>query len=179
MADTVLRNHLWFWRPNTENKIRSLEHLVQCYYQSVGRNANLVLGLTPDPSGRLPEPDMKRCAEFGAEIRRRFDQPVAETHGTGNVITLDLPRPQRIDHVVIMEEITRGERVRKYAVEGFVSGNAWQPICAGTSIGHKRIEQFKPTEVAKLRLRITASRAAPMIRQLAAFHSEADPKRPV
>ena len=77
MVDTVLRDHHWFWKPDTEQTIEPLEKLVSFYYQSVGRNANLVLGLTPDPSGLVPELDFKRCEEFGAEMRRRFARPAA------------------------------------------------------------------------------------------------------
>jgi len=53
-----------------------------------------------------------------AEIRRRFDRSVAETTGEGEVVELDLGRPTPIDHVILMEDIAKGERVRSYAVEG-------------------------------------------------------------
>jgi alpha-L-fucosidase len=171
MVDTVLRNHHWFWYANTEHKIEPLDRLVKFYYQSVGRNCNLILGLTPAPNGLLPEPDFKRCAEFGAEIRRRFTQPIAETKGTGKQLTLELPVPQKIDHVMIMEDITGGERVRAYAIEGRDSSNTWQKLCDGISIGHKRIQQFAPMEVAAVKLTVSDSVATPLIRNLAVFHA--------
>jgi hypothetical protein len=46
-----------------------------------------------------------------------------------------LPEPQRINHVVMMEEIAHGERVREYVVEGQVPGNTWRELCRGISIG--------------------------------------------
>ena len=128
-----------------------------------------MLGLTPDPSGLVPEPDLKRCEQFGAEIRRRFAHPVAETEGNGTTVLLDLPEPTRIDQVVVMEDISLGERVRKYVLEGRVGGDAWQTLATGSCIGHKRIEQIKPIEVAAVRLRVTQSRATPKIRKLAAY----------
>ncbi len=169
MVDTVLRNHHWFWKPNTERTLEPVERLVRFYTQSVGRNCNLMLGLTPDPSGLLPEPDAKRCAEFGKELRRRFAAPLAETDGKGEHVELALPKPARIDRVIVMEDIRHGERVREYAVEGLVPGNTWQNLCGGTCIGHKRIEQFAPVQVAKIRLRVTKSVAQPVIRKLAAY----------
>ena len=169
MVDTVLRNHHWFWYPNTENKIEPLDRLIKFYYESVGRNCNLILGLTPDPSGLLPEPDFQRCAEFGAEIHRRFCQPVVETNGTGEQLALALPRPQKINQVVIMEDITAGERVRSYTIDGQVPGGSWRKLCEGISIGHKRIEQFAPIEVAAVKLTVTHSVAEPLIRNLAAY----------
>ena len=169
MVDTVLRDHHWFWKPDTEDTIEPLDHLVSFYYQSVGRNANLMLGLTPDLSGLVPEPDFKRCGQFGAEIRQRFARPMAETKGNGKSVVLDLPRPAKISQVVVMEEIAHGERVREYVLEGRVGGDTWQTLASGSCIGHKRIEQIKPTEVAAIRLRVTQSRAIPMIRKLTAY----------
>jgi len=169
MVDTVLRNHHWVWKPNTERSINPLAKLVKFYNQSVGRNSNLVLGLTPDPTGLVPEPDAKRCAEFGREIRRRFSKPVAETKGEGEEITLRLPKPATIDHVVIMERIAEGERVRAYEVEGLVPGGRWEKLCDGISIGHKRIQAIERREVAGVRLKITRSVARPLIRSLAVF----------
>jgi len=170
MVDTVLRNHHWFWYKNTEHKVEPLKRLVQFYYQSVGRNCNLMLGLTPDPTGLLPAPDCRRCAEFGREVRRRFDTPLAETTGKGDAVTLELKRPVKVDHVVIMEDITQGERVRQYVVEGHLGGDKWQTLCEGISIGHKRIQQFDPVEVSSVRLKLTKSVAPPQIRRLAVHH---------
>jgi alpha-L-fucosidase len=169
MVDTVLRNHHWFWKPNTEQTIEPLERLVKFYYESVGRNSNLVLGLTPDPTGLLPAADVERCAELGKEIRRRFERPVAQTKGHGQEIELKLPKPQKINHVVMMEEIAHGERVREYVVEGQVPGNSWRELCRGISIGHKRIQQSEPQEVAAVRLRVTRSDATPRFRDLSVY----------
>ena len=55
---------------------------------------------------------MRHYAEFGREIRRRFETPLGETSGEGEVVELKLPRIQRVHHVVCMEDIKRGERVR-------------------------------------------------------------------
>ncbi len=167
MVDTVLRGHHWFWKPGTEKTIESLDRLVGFYYKSVGRNANLMLGLTPDPTGLVPAADVRRCEELGKELRRRFATPVAETKGHGAEIVLALPKPQRIDHAVIMEDIAHGERVRAYVLEGLRPGGEWQKLCDGISIGHKRIQSFKPVEVAQVRLRLTQSVATPRIRSLA------------
>jgi len=68
-----------------------------------------------------------------------------------------------------MEDIAHGERVREYVVEGLAPGNKWAKLCDGISIGHKRIQGFKPIEVARVRFRATKSVAAPIIRRLAAF----------
>lgn len=170
MCDAPLRDHDWFWVPNRADRIQPLNNLVNWYYKSVGRNANLLLGLTPNPEGLLPEPDFNRLAEFGREIHRCLGVPLAKTSGEGETVTLRLNRPARINHVIIMEDIAYGERVREYIVEGLVQGNEWKRLCGGISIGHKRIQQFEPTEVAAIRFRCTKSVEIPKIRELSVYY---------
>jgi len=167
-CDVPIRQGIWMWEPNTENRLFSVDQLMDRYYRSVGHNCNLLLNANPDPDGLIPEPDMKRYREFGDEIRRRFGTHVAATAGNGTLVELTLPKPTRIDHVITMENILEGERVREYVIEGQV-GNRWQELCRGTAIGHKKIDQFNPTAVSKVRWRCLQSVAEPRLRQLAAY----------
>jgi alpha-L-fucosidase len=144
------------------------------YDQSVGRNCNFIIGAAIQPDGTLPQPDAKRLAEFGAEIKRRYGQPVAETKGEGETLELQLPAPAQLDAVMIMEDIARGERVRKYLIEGRAPGGEWAQLGTGQSIGHKRIQSFSRQNLAAVRLRFTKTIASPAIRRLAVF----DTKRP-
>src|SRR5207247_10683784 len=136
MVDVPLRNHAWLWRAGDEGKVYELDALVEMYYNSVGRNCNLILGAAPGPDGLLPEADFRRCAELGREISRRFGKPLATVSGEGESVELVLPRPGRVDHVVVMEDIAHGERVREYVIEGLRPGNVWDKVCAGLSVGH-------------------------------------------
>ena len=160
----------WFYRTDNAHTLKSVDELMEMYYRSVGHGAVLLLNNTPDRTGRIPEADAKRSAEFGAEIERRFGRSLAETNGNGTLVELDLGRPTIIDHVVTMENILHGERVREYVAEGLV-GREWKPLAEGTAIGHKKIDRFEPVEVSKVRLRIAESAATPMIRKLAVFNT--------
>ena len=165
--DTRLRAN-WFWSPTNENTLKSLDELMGIYYRSVGHGAVLLMNQTPDRSGLIPEADTRRTAEFGAEIEKRFGKAAAETSGKGQNIELDLKRPRRIDHVMIMEDIAQGQRVRGYRVEGLVGGQ-WKELVAGTSVGQKKVDVVKSVEVSKLRWTATRSSAQPVIRRLAVF----------
>lgn len=172
MVDVPLRSvgvHNWFWGPGQDDAAFSCDQLLAIYDQSVGRNCNLVVGEVVQPDGTVPESDIRRLAEFGRAVRQRFANPAGSTSGTGSQVDLELPEPRTIDQIVLAEEIARGERVRKYRVEGLAAGGAWKTLAEGQSIGHKWIHRIEPVEVARLRLRITESAATPMIAQLAAY----------
>ena len=160
-CDVPIRNHEWFWRPGDEGRIYSLDELVDMYYRSVGRNCNMLLNANPGPDGLVPLADMRRYEEFGAEVRRRFGAAVASTSGDGELVALELGRPRRIDHVVIMEDISRGERILEYAVECLAEGGGWRTLCGGQSVGHKRIQRFDTLSTSAIRLRTTKSKAEP------------------
>ena len=172
MCDAPIRRHYWAWTPRTAHTLQPLRALVDMYYKSVGRNANLILGALVNRDGLVPEADLQRYGELGGEIRRRLGKPIAETKGEGDAVVLTLPEPARIDHAILMEDVAQGERIREYVVEGLVPGNTWAKLCDGTSIGHKRIHQFPAADVAKVRLRATKSAATPVIRSLAALRAQ-------
>jgi alpha-L-fucosidase len=168
-CDVPVRNHDWFWKPDSAHKLYSLEQLMDMYYRSVGRNCNLLLNANPNPDGLIPDADFQRYSEFGNEIRKRFDRPLAVTKGKGTTVELKLKIPASINHVSIMEDIRSGERIRSYRVEGLVGSNRWQTLCQGTSVGHKRIQQFESVDVAKVRINVLSSVAEPLISQLAVY----------
>ena len=167
-CDVPIRKTQWFWKPGEENRVKDTDHLVGLYYKSVGRNCNLLLNANINRDGLVPEPDMTRYAEFEREIRRRFAKPIAETKGEGETVTLSLGKPTRLDHVVTMEDIRHGERVRKYVVEAEVGGH-WREICGGSCIGHKRVDAVSPITAPAIRLRCVESVAMPKIRSLAVY----------
>ncbi|QNN24077.1 alpha-L-fucosidase [Planctomycetales bacterium ZRK34] len=172
MVDVPLRGHKahdWLYRPGHDHSQESVERLMTMYDQSVGRNSNFIIGLVVDPEGQVPEPDMKRMQEFGQALRQRFSRPAGQTSGRGDSVTLKLPSPRRIDQVVIQEDITHGERVRRYTLEGLTGTDTWQKLAEGESVGNKRIERIKPIEVAAVRLHITERQAEPIISNLQVF----------
>ena len=166
MADTPLRGangrHEWFWEPDDENNICSLETLMDMYEKSVGRNATLIVGLTPDPSGLLPAGDCKRLEEWGQEIDRRWGNPLAQTSGTARQLTLSVKNNPEVTYCILQEDITKGERIRHYEIEAKVDGR-WIQVTKGESVGHKRIEKIGPVKASAFRLKVTESVGQPEI----------------
>ena len=124
-----------------------------------------------DHTDTIPEANLKHYRDFGRELRKRFAKPIARTSGEGTIVELTLPAPANVDHVVLMEDITGGERIRSYAIDGLLAGNTWRTLAEGLSVGHKRIQRFPAVKVSTLRLRVTKAVAPPKIRQLAAYHA--------
>jgi len=88
------------------------------------------------------------------------------------MVELALKAPGKIARAVIMEDIARGERIRRYVLEGRAGQGEWRTLREGSCVGHKRIEEFEPAELSALRLRVLEAQAPPKIRLLAA-HGEA------
>ncbi|MCK5834333.1 MAG: alpha-L-fucosidase [Lentisphaeria bacterium] len=162
--------HNWFWSPKNELNRRTVDELMDIYMKSVGRGSVLLLNSSPNTTGQIPKDDMKRYAEFGAEVQRRFGNPIAKKSGVGSTVVLELGKLQKVNHYWIMEDIRGGHRIRAYSIEGRDTTGTWLPLAKGISVGHKRIEAFATKEVNALRLRITKQVGTPIIRELAAFY---------
>lgn len=173
-ADVSIRRPDWFWSTTNAGKVLTLDQLLSIYYRSVGRGAQLLLNIPPNTRGLMAQPDCAVAKQFGDELRRRFSHPVARTRGAGPLVEWKLAKPARIDTVILQEQISGGQRVRAYQLEGRAHG-AWIPLGEGSSIGHKRIQPVPPHIVDAVRLRVTESQGDPMIRTLAVYDTGVAP----
>jgi len=144
---------------------------VDMYDRSVGHNSTLILGITPDTNGLLPEADVRRLQELGREIRRTFSNPIGTASGSGYEIELRFNAETEFDIVVIQEDIQHGERVRAYSLDIQQHG-IWQALASGSCIGHKRIHRLSLERAQAIRLIINRAVALPLIKQLAIYHSK-------
>ncbi|CAN5700621.1 alpha-L-fucosidase [soil metagenome] len=169
-ADSRMRD-TWFWNSKNEATVKPLAQLMEMYEASVGHGAFMLLNNTPDRTGLIPAPDVARAKEFGDEVERRYGLPIVYSSGRGETVEADPSAPVVIDAAVTMEDISQGERIRAYVLEGMVDGE-WKELAKGTAIGHKKIDKFAPVRVSKVRIRVTKSIGEPLIRRLAIFHTE-------
>lgn len=174
MADTPLRGyngrHEWFWEPGDDGRaLYPLENLMDMYEKSVGRNATLIVGLTPNPDGLIPEGDVNRLKEWGQEITRRFGTPLAQTSGQTKRLSLKMKGKPTANYYILQEEIALGERIRAYRIEARTGGK-WVTVAQGASVGHKRIEAFDPIEASEFRVVVEQCTDTPQIRNFAIYH---------
>ncbi len=195
-ADTPLRKEHWFWHPNDEASLKSVDELLDTYHQTVGRGAQLMIGLAPDNRGLLPDTDVKRLREFGEAVRSIYasnnDLATRATNAAtyraaldgdpdtvwsppegSHAATIDLvfSHPIGFDRAVIMEWLVDGQKVQKYSIQ-VMDGTQWKTVCSGTTIGHKKIDLFTRQSAQHVRLNILTSSATPRIREFQLFDGE-------
>ena len=72
---TILANGAWFWAP--QKHPRSLSELVDIYYRSIGRNGNLILNLSPDNRGLIPDDQLEALSKMSQTIKDTFATDLA------------------------------------------------------------------------------------------------------
>jgi alpha-L-fucosidase len=189
-ADTPLRKLHWFWHPDDEASLKSVAELLATYDATVGRGAQLMLGVAPDNRGLLPDSDVKRLEEFGVALRERGTNNLAPQHRTvspevaaaldgdpdtfwsapagshHSQIEVDFEKPVTFDHTLTMEWLNDGQRVEKYAIEIWDGKSSqWVRVAEGQAIGHKKIDAFARVTTDRVRLRILSSTAEAHIRE--------------
>ncbi len=141
------------------------------YYHVPGRNGNLLLGATPGPDGLIPERDMDMYGRVGKAIKERFGNPLGNVSGEGDVVTIRFPKVTEINQMSVREDIAKGgERIAAYMVEGRLADGSWKPLCAGTVVGHRRVDLFEKAQVSEVRLKVLQSWDKPLIRDFEVFN---------
>lgn len=173
MSDAPLRGHKgghdWFWNPNEDNHVNPLDKMMKMYYQSVGHNSTLILGITPDNRGLIPNADVSRLKEWGDSIKKVFKTPVASINPQQKDYTINILSQKAFSKIVLQENIQEGERVRAFVIEASINGE-WKMIKEGSCIGHKYIGLLDtPIKANAVRLIIKDATSAPMIKSFALY----------
>ena len=167
----------WFYHAEEDGKVKSLKHLTDIYFQSVGYNSVLLLNIPPDRRGLIHENDIARLKEFAAYRQKMLATDYVEDGGElwkaaeGDSREYTLKPDSKINVVLLQEDIAKGQRVEAFTVEAFVDGQ-WTPLCEGTTIGYKRMLRFADTEAGKLRVTIKSTRRKANICKVAAYYAE-------
>jgi alpha-L-fucosidase len=191
-ADTPLHKLHWFWHPNDEASLRSLDDLVTSYEDSVGHGGQWMLGVAPDDRGLIPDADVARLRELGDALRKRYSDNLAAHHlpadentqraldgdrdtfwsapADSRSATLEVrfAKPITFDHSLTMEWLNDGQNVQQYQIEAW-QGGAWKPVFSGYAIGHKKIDHFAAVTTERVRLNIVASAGRARIREFQIF----------
>ena len=155
----------WAWKAGEEHLLYTPEQLLDCYIRSVGRNSNLLLGMSISADGDFQDEAQFRA--FGRLIRETFGEPLAALSAPAlreNRCSLAVPDHAELRYAVIMEDITEGQRIR-----GFRLLADGKPVFESACVGHKRIVPLKGLRAKEMTLEITAAAGRPVLRSFALY----------
>jgi alpha-L-fucosidase len=166
----------WFFHPAENQSVRSVDNLVDLYFTSVGRNAKLLLNVPPTREGLLHPTDVERLAGMSDALSRMFADNLASrsrpdwrpTGPRSAELIVDLSQPRTVSAVRLAEDITRGQTVAAYRLEGALDRNSWRELNRGTTIGHAKLDRVQGT-ARWLRVTIDDAVAEPEPIQLQVF----------
>ena len=174
----------WFYHAAEDDKVKTLDHLLDIYYTSVGGNAQLLLNIPPDKRGRIHENDAARLKELGDRLRETFAVDLAEgatmsaasSGQAPGAVVWDLGGVKTFNVALVAENLSRGQRVEAFALDAW-DGRDWSEIARGTTIGWKKLLRSPAVSAAKVRLRVLRSRGGPGLLAPARFGLFLDPGR--
>lgn len=182
----------WFYHPEEDAQVRSLEELIHIYYNSVGGNATFLLNVPPDSEGLINENDVQRLKEIGEYLRKAFAINMAENANFSadsddgvNVIenvrcdnydtyfktpdghsavtvTVNFAEEQSVTHIVLKENIKLSQRIESFEVD-ILSNGVYHTAYQGTVVGYKKIIKLNLVKTSSIRIRITDARVAPTL----------------
>ncbi len=200
-ADTPLHKGHWFWHPNDEASLKTVPELLTTWDETVGRGAQLMLGLAPDRRGLLPDGDVARLEAFGKALRDRYAHNLALDHqamapeetvavdgdsetfwsapsGSHHaVLELRFPKPIAFNRALTMEWLNDGQRVEKYSIDVW-TGSGWKSVAQAQAIGHEKIDVFPDVTASRVRLHILSSTDAAEIREFQLYDVPAGAESP-
>lgn len=166
----------WFYHQQEDNQVKSLKHLTDIYFKSVGNNSVLLLNIPPDQRGRISDADVNRLKEF-ADYRKEIfaDNRVkgglkAWTARPGDTRVYQLKPKSEINVVMLREDISKGQRMEAFTVEA-LTADGWKEIAKGTTVGYKRLIRIPAVEARQLRVKVDACRLAANISEVAAYYA--------
>ncbi|MGA2542567.1 MAG: alpha-L-fucosidase [Verrucomicrobiota bacterium] len=161
----------WFWAAN--KRPASVSHLIDIFYQSVGRNGNMLLNLSPDRRGLIPDNQLAALSGMAQVVNDTFavnlaagGKLTADTSNATNApslaldgnldtwweaapgktnatLTLTFPKDITFDVVSLQEAVDH----RSQRIESFAietwNGSAWTTNDVQTTVGHKRLLRLR------------------------------------
>jgi alpha-L-fucosidase len=138
---TLQADDAWFWVENAA--LNPLPALRASYHASLGRNANWLLGLSPNRDGLLPAEHVAAAGALGAWVRGCYGAPLAVGSAAPGATSVTVPLGAAggavVDRVRLVEGLARGQVVRRYNVSAAVAG-AKRRYSNGTSVGAGKID---------------------------------------
>lgn len=167
----------WFYHADQDKQVKSLNHLTDIYFKSVGYNSVLLLNIPPDLRGLINENDVQRLKEFSSYLKKTFARNYVlkgneAWNGTsGTVRQYDIQKDALVNAFMIQEDISKGQRIESFLVEAYKDGS-WIHMAEGTTVGYKRLVRFSDTRPERIRVTIRSARRVANVAAVGLFYAE-------
>ncbi len=190
----------WYYHPEQDNQVKSVEKLIDIYYNSVGLNSALLLNIPVDTRGLIHEKDEQNLRLLYEYIENTFDEDLSKNqkysafstrkgfdvgnifdgnsdtfwvspkHTLQNEIIIDFDSVTTFDVIEISEKIDYGQRIKSFEIE-VLSKNEWKKVFEGTTIGNRRLVKLNQNIAKTIKIKFTDSKASPIISKISVYNS--------
>lgn len=167
----------WFYHAAQDKQVKSLAHLTDIYFKSVGYNSVLLLNIPPDKRGLIHENDVQRLKELSTYLGKTFSKnyllkgDVYWQAAAGDSREYSVQKDAVINTFLIQEDVRKGQRVESFLVEAYSNGS-WRHVAEGTTVGYKRLIRFSDSKAEKIRVTIHSARGKANILKVGLFYAE-------
>ncbi|MCY1719345.1 alpha-L-fucosidase [Prolixibacteraceae bacterium Z1-6] len=189
----------WFYHASEDDKVKTLEHLLDIYFASVGNGTSLNLNVPPDRTGQIHETDSVRLMEFKAYLDKAFANnlfkgcKVKASYSRGTAYSAKNLVDNNVDSywatgdeqksASIEFKLDRNTEINCIVLQEYIQlgqritdftvevweNNQWKEVADGSTIGYKKIVRFDSTTTNAVKVNIKNALACPVLSKVAAF----------
>lgn len=191
----------WYYHASQDNQVKTLPQLLDIYYNSVGRNAGMLLNVPADTRGRFAETDIEALWAFKSAI----DSDMRTDLAGQALVTANCDRGNAYNALKVIDNdnttywgtpdsIRQGTLTFRFRepvsinrillqepvalgqrIQQFKveaqTDGQWQTIAEETTIGYKRILRTADFTTSEIRICIEKSKACPLISTIAFYQA--------
>jgi alpha-L-fucosidase len=187
----------WFYHSKEDSLVKSPEKLFDIYLKSIGRGANLILNVPPDPRGLISPYDSAALMGFEKLRRESFEYNLLKKgfrvkiyagaadqftfadskkikFEPGNnykkkLLQIIFDDEQIVNCIKLNEEISAGQQVKSFSIKLYDKNFALMYEKTNTTIGHQRILSFPAKKIKYIEVRILDAKQNPVINGMDVF----------
>jgi alpha-L-fucosidase len=188
----------WFYHAKEDSLVKSPEKLFDIYLKSVGRGANLILNVPPDPQGLISPYDSAALMDFAKLRRESFGQSLltkkhrveifmenSEPYSLPNKdsiifgtsinnkresLGIIFDDEQIVNCIQLKEELRYGQQIKSFSIQLFDKN--FKPMFekSYSTIGHQRVLSFPAKKIKYIEVRILEAKQMPVINGMEVYH---------
>ena len=191
----------WYYHASEDHQVKTLTHLLDIYYKSIGRNSNLLLNIPVDRRGLIHPKDSIQLMSLKEQIDKDFAEDLAldavveasNSRGNGYEASnlIDAKKEsywasgETIDTASVVLNFNSPIEFNRIMLEEYIRlgqrvseftveamvDGQWRLIDEQTTIGNKRILRFDTMTSSKIRVRITASKGEILLSNISVYNA--------